>query len=502
MRERNVLIMLIVACVVPHAIKLAYYPDYPGFDDAFIHLRVAENVSQGKGWGVNAFEPMNVSSSPLFTLVLAAAQGLGLRGALFGMIFSAVATSAAIAVAHVVATRLMPSRVAVVPALLFGVNLHLWRWNATVMEPTLACLLLGCALWAFLWAMRGGVERFALFGFIVGLAFLTRFELGLLLPAGALARAGSARAGDRPFRSFTQCAFSVLLGFVPIAAAWAAFCWYTFGTILPTTYLSKASSMSFANVATWRSILIVLVTSLGIPALVATVSVYRAARVGSAAVRALIEPFLPALSFALLCLAFYAVSMPSFQSPARYLLPTVYALGIAVVGIAVVGFDRFGMRIASPRIVLALGVIHVIAMLAIHHVSVAPVLAAFRDNYWRASRMAAEYLVEVAEPGESVFAVSDIGMLAYYSHDRYRVVDGPGLADPSLARLNLPDALRRSHARLVVEHYGMAGATLLDLVPDLPYKRERAFPFVAPGLVSAGSDFTLNVYSTPALEPR
>jgi hypothetical protein len=76
MRERKWLMALSLACVLPHATKLGYYPDYPGFDDAFIHLRVAENLAHGKGWGINAFEPINVSSSPLFTLILSVAYKL------------------------------------------------------------------------------------------------------------------------------------------------------------------------------------------------------------------------------------------------------------------------------------------------------------------------------------------------------------------------------------------------------------------------------------------
>ncbi len=85
MTTRRLAWIVSLTCFVPHLLKWVYYASYPGFDDAFIHLRVADNVASGRGWGINAFEPINVSSSPLFTMLLAAGVKLGLPDLGFGM---------------------------------------------------------------------------------------------------------------------------------------------------------------------------------------------------------------------------------------------------------------------------------------------------------------------------------------------------------------------------------------------------------------------------------
>ncbi len=486
-------LVLVAAALLPHAIKAVYYPSYPGFDDAFIHLRIAENVALGRGWGVNAFEPINVSSSPLFTLLLTFGRWLTTADIAFGMVASAVATSAAVAAAYSL-TRMTGSsaKLALLPPLVFATNVHLWRWNATVMEPTLACLMLALAIAAFFRAQAGPPVRFTLFGLAVGLAFVTRFELGLLLPAGAIALFPAAAAGPANRAWFLrQCGWT-LLGFLPLAVAWIVFGWVAFGAILPTTFHSKAASMSLPNVATVRSIAMVTASSLWAPTLLAGALVCTVMRKeGWVSVKNLCEPFLLPTVFAVLCIAFYALAVKELQSAARYLLPTLYALSLALGGVIARGLDR---GLLSLRFVVSAAALHLGVMLAINHLAVAPVLSGFRDNYWSASRQAADYLASAAKPGDTVFAVSDIGILAYYSRDRYRIVDGPGLATPTLATLQPAERFRLSRARFVVEHYGEAGSEWFFWGPPNPYPRVRAIRFAAAGLVSAKGEFSLNIY--------
>lgn len=148
MAHRRPMVVLAIAVVLLRAVKLAFYPSYPGFDDAFIHLRIAENIALGKAWGVNA-------------------------------------TSTAVAIAYITTRGWVSSPVsALIPPVLFATSVHLWRWNATVMEPTLACSMAGLAIVSFQRA-AGSPARLAGFGAITGIAFLARFELGLLLPAAA-----------------------------------------------------------------------------------------------------------------------------------------------------------------------------------------------------------------------------------------------------------------------------------------------------------------------------
>lgn len=486
---------LVALALLPHVIKLACYPAYPGFDDAFIHLSVADNFAHGKGWGVNAFEPVNVSSSPLFTLLLAAGSLTASSALRFGMTLSAAATSAAILVAFVVGRRTTPSaRLALVTPSVFAINVHLWRWNGTVMEPTLACLALGAALGVFHWSIRGPTLRFAVFGATAGVAFLTRFELGLVLPAATLSLLLMAGAGRAAPGSLVRRCLAMALGFLPLALAWAMFASHAFGTPIPTTFLSKASSLSLTNAVTVWSILLVLGSSLGLPALLAAVLFWQIVRRrGWAAAMAALEPFLLPGLFGFLCVTFYAAAVPEFQSAARYLLPVIFALAIVVGGIIAMGLSQHGESRMHGRAVLGMLAMQAVAMLATNVVAVAPVLRGFPENYWRASREVAAFLAAEAAPGDTVFAVSDIGMLAYYSRDRYRVVNAPGLAAPSLAGLPRDAALEQSGARLVVEHYGAADSDRLPIAPAR-FGRIQSFPYAAPGLVTARDRYWLNVY--------
>src|SRR5277367_1283203 len=74
-RRWPVLIAMLLA-LVPTAVKLLCYPHNIGADDAYIHLQVARNVVSGHGWGLNPDTPVNLSSSPAFTLLLVAVSSV------------------------------------------------------------------------------------------------------------------------------------------------------------------------------------------------------------------------------------------------------------------------------------------------------------------------------------------------------------------------------------------------------------------------------------------
>ncbi len=483
--------LLVFAILVPHAIKFAYYPSYPGFDDAFIHLKIAENLALGKGWGINAFEPINVSSSPVFTLILAAAFRLAGWSIGFGMLFSAVAASAAIAIAWFAGRRWTDDTWrALLPAMFFAINVHLWRWNATVMEATLASVGVGLATLSFWWAGSGPPIRFAAFGAIVGVSFLTRFELGLLLPAAAVALLIPADGAARDFRRIRQALLWTATGVLPVVLIWFAYCWSTFGTPLPTTFLSKAASVSLLNVTTVRSIVLVLGSALGVAALLTLAALGGVVRQGGwpAVVRAT-GPFVLPLTFSVFCVAFYAIAVREFQSAARYLLPVMFALSVVAGGVVAGAVARGAAPVVRSLLLPAL-VVQLLLMMMLNHVTVAPVLRGFKDNYWRASQEVAEYLANAARPGDSVFAASDIGILAYYGRDRYRLVDAPGLSAPTMVGRSAGEILQRSSPRFVVEHYGETESEHFGE----EFVRVKAVPFAAAGLISSSDTYSLNVY--------
>jgi hypothetical protein len=56
---------------VPLLVKLFCSPHYFGSDDSYIHLQVARNLISSRLWGINPGVRCNLSTAPLFTLLLA-----------------------------------------------------------------------------------------------------------------------------------------------------------------------------------------------------------------------------------------------------------------------------------------------------------------------------------------------------------------------------------------------------------------------------------------------
>jgi hypothetical protein len=140
-------------------------------DDAFIHLRIARNL---RLFGLPYYElgaPVNASSSPLWTVLLAlagadlrAAQLLSVAGLLGGATAAALVLAAALPVTVAVAAALLLSWMVLLPV------------SGLLMEtpPALVCWLLS------LWAVQR--DRWATAGLLAGLALLLRYEFLLWLP--------------------------------------------------------------------------------------------------------------------------------------------------------------------------------------------------------------------------------------------------------------------------------------------------------------------------------
>jgi len=70
--------LLMLTAVVVYALYHHFMAGY-GFDDSFITYAVAQNLAQGRGLVFNPGEALQVSTTPLYTLVLSAFSALGLE---------------------------------------------------------------------------------------------------------------------------------------------------------------------------------------------------------------------------------------------------------------------------------------------------------------------------------------------------------------------------------------------------------------------------------------
>src|SRR5436309_10966791 len=139
--------------------------------DSWIHLRFAQNLAAGRGFGINPGEPVAGSTAPLWTALLAGVLALGIPGLLAAKALGLAGYGAAALVTRRLALALGGSRALALAAGLAMVGLGRLTWGAlSGMEVPLATLLVAAAS---LLAVRG--RPLAAAG-VFGLAALARPE--------------------------------------------------------------------------------------------------------------------------------------------------------------------------------------------------------------------------------------------------------------------------------------------------------------------------------------
>jgi hypothetical protein len=497
--SRSSFLLVCLIAATPILIKLFCYRDYPGSDDAFIHLRLVDNLTRGLGWGINPHEPVNMSSSPLYTVLLALLSLAGVPSLLGGECLSAVSGFFCNFLLHGLLVRMGLRPVACLAgATVAAFNIYLWRWNGVVMETTMGLCLLTLAYWLY----HGADElpagdarpawRYLLAGAAVGLGTLTRFELALVVGCFGLCE----MCNRPPARWLVSCCW-LSAGFLVAIAPWFIFSWFYFHALLPTTFYAKTQSgLLLWNRAVLTDVAKLVIASNGIPilgVLLLGVAVWRQKRLALAqTILRRLDVFL----FPLLLVLFHYLKSASLQSAARYLVP---ALHLLPVGLACL-LEAWSRHVPARPLRLGLGgalALQIVAALAINQMQIAPVLSRFRENYWSTAREAAEFLKSQAPPGRTprVLVVEDIGMLSYYAGDACYFVDGGGLATPTLLRQPLQKQLELGQPDLVAETLGRTVGGMSAEAPALRLLWHRTFR--SHSLSYPTRDYTLNIYENP-----
>ena len=463
---------------VPMLIKLLCYWDYPGSDDAFIHLTIVRNLTEGHGWGINPDEPVNLSSSPLFTGLIALLHWFGVDSLAAGKLMSAASGFFAIVVVHRLSHVLALGPAARLTGVVCAAaNFYLWRWNGVAMETTLAVLLLALACFALprgeqLTSSGGGRQgSYFAAGIIAGLAVLARFELALILPCFI----AQIFLNDR--RRFWTAALKLGLTFAALPVAWALFCHLYFGSILPTTFSAKTSAgLILWNKSVAADLSKLVASAYAIPLLGIAVLAAGAMVGGRASLRT--GAFSRAADlclFPVLLASFYYLKTPALQSSARYFLPALHLLAV-VIALAVHELGRsVDGRWLHKGVAVALAA-HLAAAVTFNQIYVKPVLSRFRDNYWATMKSAAEVLKanEKARAG-GVLVEVDIGMLSFYAGPECYFFDGGALASPALRNMDVREQLARTNAAVVIETLGFTPGGMTQQVPTLEAVWSRSF---------------------------
>jgi len=376
-------------------------------DDAYIFLRVVENIVTGHGWVYNLSSNVNPLTSPLYTLVLlglrltglegpaliAVAYGLGLLTLGFLQYFGFRPWGRVVSLAIASATSTS------------AVLIKSWGMETSIF---LACIA-GTAL-------AYQVRRPILTGVLAGFTALARPEgIALIAILGLMSL-------WRERRIPWTMAGSWLITILP----WLVFSLAAFGSILPNTVAIKAAQSSIGDWAlepTW--IVYFLIKQPGFPyltlplALVGLRSLYRQLLQGNR------YPFV-LVSFGLFQAAGYAVLHP--PNYIWYFAPGNLAINVsALAGLLSLlpalreklRLDRFRIkRPAARAVAIWCGVV-----VFLHGFGAAPVRLMKQYRLAEEYRQAATWIA-AHTPTDVRVAATEIGYIGYYSHREMRDIHG------------------------------------------------------------------------------
>ena len=221
-RDLPALVVVIAVLAVLLRLGLAVATQYTQ-EDFLITLRYAENIAQGHGFVYNSGERILGTTTPLYALLLAGADWLGLPAPIIGKALNILADGGLCLVVYRVLAWVKQENAGVCAAFLVAVNPIQMRVAISGQESSLAALC-GASVWLLF------LQRRYIVAYVAGaVLFLLRWD-GLLLVA-VLTIAILVRERRLPVRA--------LLAFGLACAPWLVFASWYFGSPIPVTLAAK-----------------------------------------------------------------------------------------------------------------------------------------------------------------------------------------------------------------------------------------------------------------------
>lgn len=439
--------------------------DGQGFplDDPWIHLQFARNLHDFGAFSYWRGEMVTAgSTSPLYTLLLAAAFFVTRDELAMSWALGVGSFAAAALFFHLLLRRLVPDRpmLALLGLALFALEPRmLWAALSGMETPLYIAVALAC-FWLFL------ERRLRALAVLLGALLWVRPEavvlvgvMGLLGLVDVLREARSSQPPAPPALAAVR-AYGIPLAIVAVfALAYAAFNLHLSGSILPNTYAAKARYYAQGDGGAFLGQVAGFCFG-GHMLLVAPLFLAGTAVAGLRARRGERSDALSLVLWPLLVVAAYRIKLPFLYQQGRYLMPVLPALlALSVVGTGA-ALDRFARFRRPAAVLLAL-------FLLATFVSAGVLMGrTYRSDcrYISERQVAAARWMRDHLPPEAVVATHDVGAIAYYSERR--IVDLVGLVTPDLIATigDLPaltaqlEKKKATHLAVLRNWFGVEGA--------------------------------------------
>lgn len=442
-------IIVLVAVALPLLYIAAAGGGFP-LDDSWIHQTYGRNLAQVGEWAFTPGTPSTASTSPLYTLMLAAGHKLGIPVGLWTHGLGIICLALAGLIAARMAERLAPNarNIGLYAGLAVVAAWHLVWAAASGMETmvfSLFMLLLPYLAWRELdhtaaqnpllhalerGAIRPYLLRGAVFGVAAGLATLARPEgammVGLLGMALVVARPGMT------WRALFVYGAAAVAAFLLVLTPYLLFNLQVTGGLLPNTAASKRADLVFLFERPYLQRIIDLLIPLTaggqillLPgALVFAWSQMRAVRREPQCLLLLVP-----LAWSVGLILLYAAYLPAYFQHGRYVIPS---LGTFIVcGVAgTVEIVRWGRRTLARRVLARGLVVATIAVYAVMALVLGLTTYASDVAIIDGEMVAAARWIAANVPDGELMAIHDIGAVGYFAPRS--IIDLAGLVSPEL----------------------------------------------------------------------
>jgi hypothetical protein len=254
--QQDRLALALLAAVMLVALVARILPSPRNIDDSFITFRYARNITQGAGFVYNVGVATLGTTTPLYTLMMAAIAFV-VRGSdfpIYALVVNALADAINVALLFVLVRRLTQS---LYPALLLGGLYAIAPMSVTFavggMETSVFILWMLATMTAFVF------DRPLWVGIFAGLGLLTRPDAALwILPIGLVQLILAVRQTGRPL--LRRLPYATYAAGIFTLAPWLIFATVYFGSPLTNTISAKAVAYNIPALGALTSLLQVYAT--------------------------------------------------------------------------------------------------------------------------------------------------------------------------------------------------------------------------------------------------